>query len=58
MSDERRLGLPISLPDTSVAIPRNDRRIDLVPIRQPQPRVPLGRKPSLAARRRRRLINS
>lgn len=58
MPEEQRLRLPVSLPDTSVAIPRSDQRPDLFPIRQAQPQGPIGRKPSLAARRRRRLVNS
>jgi hypothetical protein len=50
-------GLPVTLPDTSLAIPRNDQRRDLYPIRQPEPQRPIGHRPSLAARRRRRFIN-
>jgi hypothetical protein len=59
MSDAhpRKTSLPIALPDTSIAIPRNDQRRDLYPIRQPDP-PKFPRRPSLAMRRRRRLVNS
>jgi hypothetical protein len=51
----RKTGLPLSLPDHSLAIPRNDRP-DLFPIRQPDP-PKFRRRPSLANRRRRHLLN-
>jgi hypothetical protein len=43
----------VTLPDTSLAIPR-DKRPDMFPIRVPVPAKPI-RRPSLAHRRRRRL---
>jgi hypothetical protein len=50
--------LPVTLPDTSLAIPRGADRPDLFPIRQPEPQRPIGHRPSLAARRRRRFVNT
>jgi hypothetical protein len=44
----------VTLPDTSLAIPRDDQRRDLFPIRPPTP-TKLIRRPSLANRRRRHL---
>jgi hypothetical protein len=55
---DRKIGIPLSLPDHSLAIPRSAERRDLYPIRQPDPPRMVPRKPSLAARRRRRLTNS
>jgi hypothetical protein len=49
--------LPVTLPDTSLAIPRNDQRRDLFPIRPPEPPRP-ARRQSLAHRRRRQLIGA
>ncbi|KJC35644.1 hypothetical protein UP09_30950 [Bradyrhizobium sp. LTSP885] len=50
-----RESLPITLPDTSLAIPRSDERRDLYPIRKP-PVINRPAKPSLGRRRRRRLM--
>ncbi len=47
--------LPVTLPDTSLAIPRDTERRDLFPIRKPKQSKPAPRRPSLATRRRRRL---
>ena len=48
-------GLPLTLPDTSLTIPRDTTRRDLYPIRQPEHRKPSPRRPSLGARRRQHL---
>ena len=53
----REASLPVTLPDSSVAIPRDvtRERRDLFPIRKPEP-VNRPARPSLGRRRRRRLI--
>jgi hypothetical protein len=53
---DRGSALPVTLPDTSIAIPQDHRR-DLFPIRAPKP-PKLVRRPALAARRRARLMNT
>lgn len=46
--------LPVTLPDTALAIPRNTERRDQFPIHKPEPK-PQPHRVSLAARRRRQL---
>ena len=57
MSEAQGPRLLVSMPDSSIAIPR-DGRPDQYPIRDPAPQRPTGDRPSLAVRRRRRLLNS
>jgi hypothetical protein len=54
---DRRFGLPVTLPSSSIAIPRKVARPDLYPIRAPEP-PKFIRRPSLATRRRARLTNT
>lgn len=52
---ERRSALPVTLPDTAIAIPQDRQKRDLYPIRTPaSPKF--VRRPSLATRRRARFI--
>jgi hypothetical protein len=57
MTDDTRpsheIGLPVTLPDTSVAKPRTDQTRSLAPIRPPEP---VTRRLSLAQRRLLRLV--
>jgi hypothetical protein len=57
ISADRRFSLPVTLPDTSIAVPRKGARPDLFPIRAPEP-PKFVRRPSLATRRRARLMNT
>ena len=50
----RETSLPVTLPDKSLAIPRDRERRDQFPIRNPEPAKRPAR-PSLGRRRRRRL---
>jgi hypothetical protein len=54
---ERKSELRVTLPDTSVAVSRDGQRRDLFPIRAPEP-PRFVRRPSLATRRRARLMNT
>jgi hypothetical protein len=57
ISANRRFGLPVTLPSSSIAIPRKVARPDLYPIRPAEP-PKFIRRPSLATRRRARLMNT